>query len=428
MDHDISALKKQLLQLAELQQAGALTAEQHAQSKALVERRILDLVMAGYMPAAEVMAANPVAPAAAMSVGMAPSMVGAAAIPSAAKASVARQSKSLLWALSAFVFVVAAGGYWWTRTPEPENMAAAESGAAGQPHATSAEQIDGMIDRLSSRLKENPADAAGWAMLARSYSVVGRNAESLDAYVQALKLSKDDPALMVDYADALAVKNNRLLDGEPIKLVERALKIDPRNVKGLALSGTYAFSHKDYKTAVKQWEQVTALGGPESAFVQQIQAGLKEARELAGLPPAPEPAAGRMVATPVSDTGADAAPAAAKGAVGVRGTVTLAAALASKVAPGDTIFVTARAPEGSRMPLAVLRKQVKDLPLNFVLDDSMAMSPAARISSASKVIVTARVSKSGNAIAQPGDLMGQSVPVSVSATGVAIEISESVKP
>jgi cytochrome c-type biogenesis protein CcmH len=108
--------------------------------------------------------------------------------------------------------------------------------------------------------------------------------------------------------------------------------------------------------------------------------------------------------------------------------VTLSAALAKQAQPDDTVFVFARAAEGSRMPLAIMRKQVKDLPITFTLNDSMAMSPATALSTASKVIVGARVSKSGNAVPQPGDLAGQSAPVNVGTSGLKIEIKEAVKP
>jgi cytochrome c-type biogenesis protein CcmH len=111
----------------------------------------------------------------------------------------------------------------------------------------------------------------------------------------------------------------------------------------------------------------------------------------------------------------------------VSGTITIAAALAGQAGPTDTVFVFARAADGPRMPLAVLRKQVKDLPFEFKLDDSMAMSPAATISSAGRVVVGVRVSKSGDAMAQNGDLTGQSAPVSPGATGLKIEIAEVVR-
>jgi cytochrome c-type biogenesis protein CcmH len=108
--------------------------------------------------------------------------------------------------------------------------------------------------------------------------------------------------------------------------------------------------------------------------------------------------------------------------------VTLSAALAKQAQPEDTVFVFARAATGSRMPLAILRKQVKDLPISFTLNDSMAMSPSNALSSVPQVIVGARISKSGNAMPQPGDLSGQTDPVKVGATGLKIEIKDAVKP
>jgi cytochrome c-type biogenesis protein CcmH len=102
--------------------------------------------------------------------------------------------------------------------------------------------------------------------------------------------------------------------------------------------------------------------------------------------------------------------------------------MAKQANPDDTVFVFARPAEGSRMPLAILRKQVKDLPLQFTLDDSMAMSPANALSGASKVIVGARISRSGNAMPQPGDLTGQTATVNVGASGLQIEIKDAVKP
>jgi cytochrome c-type biogenesis protein CcmH len=150
-------------------------------------------------------------------------------------------------------------------------------------------------------------------------------------------------------------------------------------------------------------------------FVNQVQPAIAEARSLAGLPPAAKPLDVAPVTAAV-DSGAS-----------VSGTVTLSAALAKQAQPDDTVFVFARAVEGSRMPLAILRKQVKDLPISFNLNDSMAMSPASALSSQSQVIVGARVSKSGNAMPQPGDLQGQSAPVKVGASDLKIEIKEAVK-
>ncbi|MEI8169816.1 MAG: hypothetical protein WCG50_09075 [Rhodoferax sp.] len=413
---DVVDVKRQLQKLQELLDAGSLSQESYQEGKAQLERRILDAVLNGVPPAASVTVPNQ----------------PAAAAPSPPP--VAKLSGRLLAIVAGAVVVVAAGGYalMGNSTFGPaeggggaENGAAAEAGGA-QPHATSNEQISAMIEKLAARLKENPADATGWAMLARSYSVLGRSNEAVDSYAKAAELSKDDAGLLVDYADALAVKNNRVLAGEPMKLIERAMKLDPRNVKALALAGTFAFDQKDYSTAVKYWTQVVEFGGPDNMFAQQIQSGLDQARQLAGMPPVVQPTGSRL-AQLAKDASPEAAAVVPATNGSVSGTVTLASALARDAKPDDTVFIFARAAEGSRMPLAIIRKQVKDLPIQFTLDDSMAMTPAANLSKAGRVFVGARVSKTGNAIPAKGDLSGLSALVAVGTKGVAIEIKDVVK-
>jgi cytochrome c-type biogenesis protein CcmH len=327
----------------------------------------------------------------------------------------------LLVVLVAGVVAVAAGGYLWKRGGQTMDAGAqfGGAGAAGgdpgaEQHATSNEQIAAMVDKLAQRMKDQPDDPEGWAMLARSYSVLGRHPEALVAYEKAVALRKDDPTLLADYADSLAVKNDRSLAGEPMKQVERALKLDPKNLKALSLAGTYEFDRKDYKAAVKYWEKVVAIGPADNAFVKQFGPAIEEARSLAGMPPAAKQA--------------ETAPGPLAAGRTVSGQVTLSAALAKQAKPDDTVFVFARPAPGAGMPLAILRKQVKDLPLDFTLDDSMAMSPANALSSAAKVVVSARVSRSGNAMPQPGDMSGQTAEVSVGTSGLRIEIKDVVKP
>jgi cytochrome c-type biogenesis protein CcmH len=419
MDQDISVLKNQLLQLAQLRDAGALTPEQYEESKTQIERKIVDRVLSADVA--------PVVPQTAV-VSIASPDAQAQALPAQRRPPV-----RLMAGLAAVILVVATIGYILTRTAEPvtsagEEASAPEAAATGAaPHATNSEQMSAMMDKLAARLKDNPGDAAGWAMLARSYGVLGRSTEAVAAYAKALDLSKNDSGLMVDYADALAVKNNRVLAGEPMKLINRALKIDPRNVKALAMAGTDAFDRKDYRGATKLWEQVVEFGGADNLFAQQIQGALAEARKLAGLPASAAPASlsAAAVALGAAAPASAATPSLPNGSI--QGTVTLAAALTREAKPGDTVFIFARAAEGSRMPLAILRKQVKDLPISFNLDDSMAMSPAANLSKAGRVTVGARISKSGNAIPEKGDLAGQSAPVTVGAKGLKIEIKDIVK-
>ena len=283
-------------------------------------------------------------------------------------------------------------------------------------------QITAMVDKLKQRLGEQPGDGEGWAMLARSHMVLGRTAEALTAYEKALALLPNDAAVMADYADALALRNDKRLEGEPMKWIEKALQIDPDQTKALSLAGTAAFDRKDFTGAVKHWERILRTLPADAAMAPQLRDSVAEARRLGGLP------AGNSA----TGTAASAAPKAKAtepamaSATEVQGTVTLAANLASQAAPEDTVFVFARAAQGSRMPLAILRKQVKDLPLTFKLDDSLAMAPEARLSSQSQVIVGARVSKSGNAMPQPGDLQGQTEPVKVGSRGLAVVIDQAV--
>ena len=421
MTPDIPTLKQQIFQLKELHDAGALSTPLYEENRAVLERQLLDCVLASTADpgVATTPAARPTA----------------AAVP-AKKAE--HLSPGLLALLGVVVLAIAGAGYWVMGSPvgagiEPGGVAATGAGQTGQAgagaasHQTTAEQIAAMAEKLTARLKDQPDDAEGWAMLARSYSVLGRHPEALPAYERAVALRADDAQLLADYADSLAVKNQRVLAGEPMKWVEKALKIDPRNVKALALAGTNAFVGKDYAGAVKYWEQVIQFGPTDSSYVQQVQASLAEARELGGLPPVAGKPAGSTTSTALASTTSPAQPVSLSNKQ-VSGTVSLAPALARQAGPEDTLFVFARGPDGKGMPLAILRKKVKDLPLQFTLDDSTAMSPAAKISGVSSVVVSARISKTGEAFPQAGDLSGQTGPVNLGAGSLKVEIRDIVKP
>ena len=203
------------------------------------------------------------------------------------------------------------------------------------------------------------------------------------------------------------------LQGEPEQLARRALEIEPGNLKALALVGSAAFERKDFKAAAVYWERMLAYVEPGSEDARSIQQNVAEARSLAK----DQPSAPREASAPAAPKG----PAASGG---LRGTVSLSPKIKDKAAPDDTVFVFARAAEGPPMPLAVARVRVRDLPYRFVLDDSMAMSPAMKLSAFPKVVVGARVSKSGNATPQPGDLQGASAPVANDAGAVNVVIDQ----
>ena len=189
------------------------------------------------------------------------------------------------------------------------------------------------------------------------------------------------------------------------------------------MAGSEAFFRKDYPGALAYWEKLLPLLPPDSEMGRSIASGIAEARELGGIKgPVATKAAPKAEAKPAK--GAEAKPAA--GGASVSGRVTLAPEIAAKASPGDTLFILARAVNGPRIPLAVLRKQVSDLPFEFTLDDALAMSPELKLSGFPEVIVAARISKSGNAIAQSGDLQGTSAPVKVGAKGLSITIDSVV--
>lgn len=324
-------------------------------------------------------------------------------------------------ALAASIVVLGGAGYAWKGNPRlgpatPAGWAGAPGpqAAASAPHALGNDAMAGMVQSLAERLKARPDDAEGWAMLARSYTTLGQVAESLPAYAQALKLAPKDAELMADYADALALQQGRELSGEPLAWVKKALAQDPRQPKALLLAGTEAFNRQDMPAAIKFWEQVVATGPAGSGLVEQARNGLEDARKLLGGGTSPVPAQAaeaRQVA----------------GAAKVGGTVRLSPELARDAQPNDTVFVFARAAEGPRMPLALIQRRVRDLPLKFELDDSMAMNPAARLSGAAQVVVTARVSRSGLAQPQPGDLEGATQAVALGRSDLDLVIGSRVR-
>lgn len=387
----LDELKAQLAQLDVLIRRGVLTGEAAIQARARLEAEVLAAVL---RPAAE--AAKPAAP----------------------------PSRRLVLGVAAFVLAFGIAGYAWQGNRagmalEPGAMVAAPADAGSAVPATSQAQIEAMVERLAERLKTQPEDAAGWTMLGRSYNVLARYPQALQAYRHVLELRPNEAQAHADVADALGMANGRKLDGEPEPLIARALQLDPDNGKALALAGTAAFDRGDAALAARHWAHALKQAEPGSDTARQLQGALDEARQAVGLTSASAPAsaAGRGGAV------AEAKPTAAA-AASVQARITLAPAVVAQAAPGDTVFIFARAVAGPKAPLAIQRRQVKDLPLSLTLDDSMAMSPALRISSVAQVVIGARVSKSGNALAQPGDLQGLSRAVAVGARDVTVEIAD----
>lgn len=152
---------------------------------------------------------------------------------------------------------------------------------ADSAHGLGQQHLEAMVARLAARLEKNPQDAKGWVMLARAQTVLGRFDRASSAYAKSLKIFPDDPQLLADYADALAMGSGGRLQGEPERLVERALRADPNNAKALALAGTIAFDNKDFELAIKHWEHLRDSIPPGSEFAKLIQASIDAARASA---------------------------------------------------------------------------------------------------------------------------------------------------
>ena len=403
-------LKAQLAQLDALAAEGVLTGDAARQSRDALERQVLAAVMQG-----------PLGP---------PSAPTSPSVPS-----VARAPRRLVAVVAVFVLAFGLAGYallgnraaWQIAPGDGSEAAAAGADSAGQQAQQA--QIAAMVAQLEARLQTEPGDAASWQMLARSYGVLGRYPEAVQAHQRVVALKPQDAQALADLADALAMANNKTLDGEPERLIAQAVKLDPSNIKALALAGTVAFNHSDYAGAVAYWERAVQAADPNSGYAQQLAGALDEARQRAGQgagPAAAAPASGAAPAALAAATAGAVAPANPTPAAVLSGRVSVLPALRGQVGPEDTVFIFARAPVGSRMPLAILRKKVSDLPLDFTLDDSLAMSPAARLSSAQQVVVGARISKSGNAMPSPGDFQVLSAPVPVDAKGLKLEIGTPV--
>lgn len=302
------------------------------------------------------------------------------------------------------------------------------AGPAGEP-AVSDKQILAMVDTLAQKMRENPSDPKGWVLLARSQSALGRFPAAAEAFERATNLLPNDAQLMADYADTMVMAQDGRFEGKPLALIQQTLKIDPNNLKGLALAGTAQMRLGNREESLKQWEKLKSLVAPGSDDLRQVEAIIAEVRSgKSPVAPVAAPAPQPAVVAPAPPPAPAAAPAVAnKGGKSITGSVTIAPELAAKLAPSDILYVFARAKEGPRMPLAVWRIAVPkpaEFPKTFELTDAMAMSPGMSLSSFPEVVIEARISKSGNAPLQPGDFLGVSEPVKPGATNVRVTISK----
>jgi cytochrome c-type biogenesis protein CcmH len=328
-----------------------------------------------------------------------------------------KPDKPPLWALGALAVVSGTLGVgllvWSTQSSSPA-VAPVQSAApaASAAHPLSLDRLERAVAQSRQRVSANAQDAGAWAMLAHSYDMLGRYTDAGAAYAKLIELKPADAQVLADAADSMALARGRRFEGEPMRLIRRALELDPNNLKALSLAGAEAFGRNDAAQAIAYWQrartQVT-----DAALSRELDDRIAEARSL-------KERARSAGAAPL-------APAASGVAAFVSGRIVLADRLKSKISANDALFVFARPADGSRMPVALVRRRASELPIEFELDDSMAMVPDARLSKQSRVIVGARISKRGDASPKPGDLQGFSVPVAVGTQGLRVEISEVVQ-
>lgn len=267
---------------------------------------------------------------------------------------------------------------------------------------TQLQQMQSMLPKLEQRLQTQPNDPVGWDMLGKAYMALERYPEAAKAYAKLAELQPNEAQVFADYADAQAMAQGQTLVGKPAELIARALKLDPANGKALYLAGFAAQESGKPNVAMAHWGTLLAQLPPDSEGAVTLRQNLAELKLQLGE---------QMV-----QAGSD-----------VSGQVRLSANLKDQPAPEDTLFIFARAVKGPKMPLAMLRVQVKDLPVNFKLDDSMAMSPQMKLSDFAEVVIVARITKSGAAVPQAGDLEGVSAPVKLGSKNVAVEISKKIQ-
>jgi cytochrome c-type biogenesis protein CcmH len=264
------------------------------------------------------------------------------------------------------------------------------------------EGIEKMVAEFAIKMEKDPGNLKGWAMLARSYRILGRDEDAAKAYARAGSFIDSDPQLLADYADVLASNANGSFVGKPSQLINQALKLDPNNMMALWLSGTASYNAKNYKAAVQSWEKLAQQLPPNTDEVRAIQGSIAEARSKGGL----------TTSAPVAPTGK-----------GIGGKIELSTDLKSKIRPGNIVMVIARKP-GERMPVAVLKVPATDFPMSFILNDSLAMNPSAPLSQLSEASVEVRISKTGMAKPEVGDLISSVQTIKVGTTNVRLLVDQ----
>jgi len=321
------------------------------------------------------------------------------------------------------MLIPAASGvlYWTLGNPAAmthPGVSSAQGGPGGDGQM--ADSLNTLIEQLRKKLEQNPNDGVGWGLLARSYMAMERYADAVPIFERATKLDPNNAGLLADYADALAVHQGRKLEGRPETLIQKALKLDPHNVKALMLSGTIAYNKKDFARAAKEWEDAHAYLPPDDQeSSDQLKASIAEAKRRMG----GGPSMNMLVANPPMEQSKPAKPAAQSGqSRAITGKVVLGPGFANRSNLPDTLFVFAKDVAGPPMPVSIVRASRKDLPFTFRLDDSTSPMPSRKLSDIGTVVIVARLSKSGKAMPESGDLEGMSQPITPGAENITVVI------
>jgi len=280
------------------------------------------------------------------------------------------------------------------------------------------EKLTEMATALTRRLQDEPNSMEGWVMLGRVQRARAHYEESAEAYAKALTLSRDDN-LSIERAEVLAQNNGGSFAGEPWSIIQRVLTADPHHLNALFLAGSASYAEMNFNTALRYWERAREVVPADSPDAPELDRAIAEARDKMGLPAIPPRATNAAAEMPANK--------AAMAASSISGRVTLVKELQGLVAPTDTVFVYATPVTGSRMPIAILRTTADKLPLDFTLDDSLAMSPNAKLSGMDEVTVRVRISKSGQATAQPGDYGVSLTPVKPGAKGLNLMVRDTLQ-
>jgi len=336
-----------------------------------------------------------------------------AALAQAAPASVpARTRTGFAVALAVALLLPAAAIllYWQLGAPralDPANLVARLGDGA---------DIEAAIAQLAEKMKQDPDNAEGWALLGRAYKSTRRFADARDALKRAHDLLPDDADLMVEYAETLVLSSSdHRIQGDALTLIDKAIQTNPQNQKGLWLAGIADSQAGKYAEAVKKWNTLLPLLPPGSNVADSVQEQIAQAEALRDGKPLPAPSTQpppeTSKAAAAAEAGANEAQAAATSGPRILVTVALDPRLKDKVAPGDTLFVFAKAASGPAMPLAIAKLSAAQLPASVTLTDAMSMMPNMNLSAFAQIVIGARISKSGQAIAQSGDLQALSAPL-----------------